>query len=36
MSDEGSPNLQKLRGFRYQRRPQLSHGSEDCKLIKRF
>lgn len=32
MSEEGSPNLQKLRGFRYQRRPQESNNSgENCK-----
>lgn len=37
MSDEGSPNLQKLRDFRLQKKPQLTHNISNelntCKLL---
>ncbi|CAH1978360.1 unnamed protein product [Acanthoscelides obtectus] len=32
MSEEGAPNLQKLRGFRYQKKPQLSRNLDDSQL----
>ncbi|VEN43099.1 unnamed protein product [Callosobruchus maculatus] len=33
MSEEGAPNLQKLRGFRYQKKPQLSSHEDSSQLV---